>query len=120
MVRLGTPPCFFVALFFTAFKVCEFSGVATLEILEIMYFGRAHHPGLANPAGSLRISVEFLNLGGWLSHEYLAVDSQSRILAGELATQLWSAGISSVWAPARMLLLEDMLVWVLSDCMALP
>ena len=77
----------------------------------MLCIGRARHPGLGKPSAPLGISIEFLNVGGWLSGGDLALDSQAdfsavaehRLVparARNVTTQLRQAGISSVRAPS--------------------
>ena len=78
----------------------------------MLHIGRAQHPGPGMryfPPGQL--SVEFVNVGGWLTYGDLALDSCAQFLAvaehrlipsrtRSIGHQLWMAGFQSVWAPA--------------------
>ena len=78
----------------------------------MLYIGRARHPGPGPrdfPLGQL--SVEFINVGGWLTSGDLAMDSCAQFLAvaehrlipsraGSICHQLRLAGHHSIWAPA--------------------
>ena len=81
-------------------------------ILWMFHIGRARHPGPGPrdfPPGQL--SVEFINVGGWLTSGDLALDSCAQFLAvaehrlipsraRSVCHQLRRAGHHSVWAPA--------------------
>ena len=61
------------------------------------------NPALDPPSGSPGLSIEFLNVGGWLSGGDLALESQAHFLAAgarSVTSQLRYAGRSSVWAPS--------------------
>ena len=72
-----------------------------------LWFGRARHPG----PGALSFAVEVLNVGGWLTHGDLALDTKVDFLGcfgasvdparvrGEWA-RLCRMGLATVWAPA--------------------
>ena len=75
-------------------------------------FGRARHPG-PGPRSFFpgQLSVEFVNVGGWLTYTDLALDSCAQFLAvaehrlipsraRSVCHQLRRAGYHSVWAPA--------------------
>ena len=76
----------------------------------MLSIGRARHPGPCtsyNPSG---FSIEFLNVGGWLSRGDLALESKAHFLAvaehrliparaRNVTTQLRKVRRSSVWAP---------------------
>ena len=78
----------------------------------MLHIGRARHPGPGPhdfPPGQL--SVEFINVGGWLTSGDLALDSCAQFLAvaehrlipsraRSVCHQLRRAGHHSVWAPA--------------------
>ena len=78
--------------------------------------GRSRHPGPEIPHHAPQMSVEFLDLGGWLSHNGLALVSQAQFLA--VADHLLFPArarnaMVSLWhglPPARISLLEAMLV----------
>ena len=78
----------------------------------MFHFGRARHPGpgkrLITPG---QLSVEFVNVGGWLTCGDLALDSCAQFLAvaehrlipsraRSVCHQLLEAGHWSVWSPA--------------------
>ena len=81
-------------------------------VIWMLYIGRARHPGPRmgrRTPGSL--SVEFANIGGWLTNGDLALDSCAQFLAVAehrlIPARVWSvghqlrvAGFQSVWAPA--------------------
>ena len=70
---------------------------------------RARHPGSASP--SQHVGLEVFNVGEWLTHGDLALDSQVDFLAvvehrlipawvrSEWARLVWK-GLASIWAPA--------------------
>ena len=73
--------------------------------------GRARHPGPCIPSNPSETSIEFLNLGGWLSRGDLVFESKAHFLAvaehrpiparaRNVTTQLRKARRSSVWAPS--------------------
>ena len=78
----------------------------------MLHIGRARHPGPGSrdfPSGQL--SVEFINVGGWLTSGDLALDSCAQFLAvaehrlipsraRSVCYQRRKAGHHSVWAPA--------------------
>ena len=81
-------------------------------LLWVLYIGRARHPGpgprVFTPG---QLSVEFANIGGWLTFGDLALDSCAQFLAvaehrlipsraRSICHQLRRAGFHSVWAPA--------------------
>ena len=81
-------------------------------IVWMFHIGRARHPGLGprffTPGQS---SIEFANMGGWLTSGDLALDSCAQFLAvaehrlipslaRSVCHQLRRAGHHSVWAPA--------------------
>ena len=78
----------------------------------MLHIGRARYPGPEKkrfPPGQL--SVEFVNVGGWLTYGDLALDSCAQFLAvaehslipswaRSICHQLRKAGYQSVWSPA--------------------
>ena len=78
----------------------------------MLHIGRARHPGPGRRSfipGQL--SIEFANIGGWLTYGDLAMDSCAQFLAvaehrliparaRSVGHQLRKAGFHSVWAPA--------------------
>ena len=80
-------------------------------VLWMLHFGRARHPGLGKRhLTSGQLSVEFVNVGGWLTNGDLALDSCSQFLAvaeprffpsgaRSINHQLQKAGHQSVWSP---------------------
>ena len=78
----------------------------------ILHIGRARHPGLGKRFFTLgQLSVEFVNVGGWLTYEDLALDSCAQFLsvaehrltlsrARSVGHFLREAGHQSVWSPA--------------------
>ena len=78
----------------------------------MLHIGRARHPGPGKRSfipGQL--SIEFANIGGWLTYGDLAMDSCAQFLAvaehrlipareRSVGHQLRKAGYHSVWAPA--------------------
>ena len=84
------------------------SGVYLIWMLSI---GRARHPGPGTSSYPPGFSIEFLNVGGWLSRGDLALESSAHFLAvaehrlvparaRTVTTQLRQARLSSVWAPS--------------------
>ena len=80
-------------------------------ILWMLSIGRARHPGTCTPYYPSGFSVEFLNVGGWLSRGDLALESKAHFLAvaehrlvparaRNITTQLRKTRRSSVWAPS--------------------
>ena len=78
-------------------------------ILWHFWAGRARHPGA--PSLPRHVSVEFHNVGGWLTHgdlalgagvDFLAVAEHGLILARVRSewSRLRGKGLSSIWAPA--------------------
>ena len=59
--------------------------------------GRARHPG---PSGFREIHLEAFNVGGWLTHGYLALDTRADFLA-VTEHRLIPARIRGVWADLR-------------------
>ena len=47
----------------------------------MLSIGRARHPGPCNPSNPSGCSIEFLNVGGWLSGGDLALESKALFLA---------------------------------------
>ena len=81
-------------------------------ILWMFHIGRARHPG-PGPRSFIpgQMSVEFVNVGGWLTCGDLALDSCAQFLAvaehrlipsgaRSICHQLWKAGYQSVRPPA--------------------
>ena len=77
----------------------------------MLCIGRARHPGPCTSYYPSGFSVEFLNVGGWLSRGDLALESEAHFLtvaehrliparARNVTTQLRNARRSSVWAPS--------------------
>ena len=81
-------------------------------MIWMLHIGRARHPGLGQRFSSPgQLSVEFVNVGGWLTHGDLALDSYAQFLAvaehrlipsraRSVCHQLRRAGYQSVWCPA--------------------
>ena len=80
-------------------------------ILWMLSIGRARHPGPCTSSYPSGFSIEFLNVGGWLSRGDLALESTAHFLAiaehrlvparaRTVTTQLRQARRSSVWAPS--------------------
>ena len=80
-------------------------------ILWMLSIGRARHPGPCTSSYPSGFSIEFLNVGGWLSRGDLALESNAHFLAiaehrlvparaRTVTTQLSQARRSSVWAPS--------------------
>ena len=77
----------------------------------MLSIGRARHPGPGTSSYPPGFSIEFLNVGGWLSRGDLALESSAHFLAiaehrlvparaRAVTTQLRQARRSSVWAPS--------------------
>ena len=79
----------------------------------MLSIGRARHPGPGISSYPPGFSIEFLNVGGWLSRGDLALESSAHFLAiaehrlvpararaRAVTTQLRQARRSSVWAPS--------------------
>ena len=77
----------------------------------MLSIGRARHPGPSTSFYPPGFSIEFLNVGGWLSRGDLALESSAHFLAvaetrlvparaRTVTTQLRQARRSSVWAPS--------------------
>ena len=78
------------------------------KVLWLLWIGRARHPG---PVGGGVLSLEALNVGGWLTHGDTALDtnadflavSEHRLIPARVRSE-WAGlrrkGIHSVWAPA--------------------
>ena len=77
----------------------------------MLSIGRARHPGPGTSSYPSGFSIEFLNVGGWLSRGDLALESSAHFLAvaehrlvparaRTVTTQLRQARRSSVWAPS--------------------
>ena len=80
-------------------------------ILWMLSIGRSRHPGHCTSYYPSGFSIEFLNVGGWLSRGDLALESNAHFLAiaehrlvparaRTVTTQLRQARRSSVWAPS--------------------
>ena len=77
----------------------------------MLSIGRARHPGPGTSSYPSGFSIEFLNVGGWLSRGDLALESTAHFLAiaehrlvparaRTVTTQLRHARRFSVWAPS--------------------
>ena len=78
-------------------------------ILWYFWIGRARHPG--PPSLPRHVGVEFLNVGGWLTHGDLALEvgvdflavAEHRLIPARVGSE-WSRlkrkGLASLWAPA--------------------
>ena len=77
----------------------------------MLSIGRARHPGPCTSYCPSGFSIEFLNVGGWLSRGDLALESKAHFLAvaehrliparaRNVTTQLRKVRRSSVWAPS--------------------
>ena len=81
-------------------------------LVWMLHIGRAHHPGpFAGWGREEHLSIEFVNVGGWLNNGDMALDSCAQFLtvaehrliparAGYIGHQLRSVDRQSVWAPA--------------------
>ena len=81
-------------------------------IVWMLHIGRARHPGPGPQSFTPgQLSIEFVNVGGWLTSGDLALDSCAQFLANaehrlipsrarSVCHQLRRAGHSSIWAPA--------------------
>ena len=80
-------------------------------LIWMLSIGRARHPGPGTSSYPPGFSIEFLNVGGWLSRGDLALESSAHFLAvaehrlvparaRTVTTQLRQARLSSVWAPS--------------------
>ena len=80
-------------------------------LIWMLSIGRARHPGPGTSSYPPGFSIEFLNVGGWLSRGDLALESSAHFLAiaehrlvparaRAVTTQLRQARRSSVWAPS--------------------
>ena len=111
MVRPGIPQLsdFSCPIIFAVFKrsVRFFWGL----LVWMLSIGRARHPGPGSSSYPPGFSIEFLNVGGWLSRGDLALESSAHFLAvaehrlvparaRTVTTQLRQARLSSVWAPS--------------------
>ena len=78
------------------------------KVLWLLWVGRAWHPG---PIGGGALSLDALNIGGWLTHGDTALDtsadflavSEHRLIPARVRSEwaeLRRKGIHSVWAPA--------------------
>ena len=98
----------FSPLFGRFFLVKDFWWV----IVWMFHIGRARHPGPGPQVFTLgQLSIEFVNVGVWLTHGDLAMDSCAQFLAvaehrlipsraRSIGHQLRKAGHHSIWAPA--------------------
>ena len=98
---------------FSPFLVFLFSRNPTKRFWGLIFWhfwaGRARHPG--PPSQPQHFSLEFLNVGGWLTHgdlalgggvDFLAV-AEHRLIPARVRSEwsrLRSKGLSSIWAPA--------------------
>ena len=98
---------------FSPFWVFLFSRNPTKRFCGLIFWhfwaGRARHPG--PPSQPFSVSLEFLNVGGWLTHGDLALDAgvdflavaEHRLIPARVRSE-WSRlkgkGLPSVWAPA--------------------
>ena len=83
--------------------------VSGVLIFWHFWAGRARHPG--PPSQPHSVSLEFFNVGGWLTHGDLALDAgvdflavaEHRLIPARVRSE-WSRlkgkGFSSIWAPA--------------------
>ena len=80
-------------------------------LVWMLGIGRARHPGPGTSSYPPGFSIEFLNVGGWLSRGDMALESSGHFLAvaehrlvparaRAVTTQLRQARRSSVWAPS--------------------
>ena len=80
-------------------------------LIWMLSIGRARYPGPGTSSYPPAFSIEFLNVGGWLSRGDLALESSAHFLvvaehrlvparARTVTTQLRQARRSSVWAPS--------------------
>ena len=94
--------------FLVSKRSLRFSWCLFIWMLSI---GRARHPGPGTSSCPSGFSIEFLNVGGWLSRGDLALESSAHFLAvaehrlvpgraRTVTTQLRQARRSSVWAPS--------------------
>ena len=74
-----------------------------------LWIGRAKHPG--PPSLSSSVGIEFLNVGGWLTHGDLALEvgvdflafAEHRLIPARFRgewSRLRKEGLASIWAPA--------------------
>ena len=96
-------------VFLVSKRTLYFSGEVVVWMLHI---GRARHPGPVKRSSIPgQLSIEFANIGGWLTYGDLAMDSCAQFLAvtehrliparaRSVGHQLRKAGFHSVWAPA--------------------
>ena len=107
--RYSLPVGFLLPYVFTVFKksLRFFWGL----ILWVLSIGTARHPGPCTPYYPSGFSIEFLNVGGWLSRGDLALEGKAHFLAvaehrlvparaSNVTTQLRKARRSSFWAPS--------------------
>ena len=99
--------------FWTFFLVSKRTIFFFAEVVVWMFqIGRARHPGPSQRFFTPgQLSVEFVNVGGWLTYGDLALDSCAQFLAvaehrlipsrgRSVSHQLRKAGHQSVWSPA--------------------
>ena len=98
---------------FSPYWVFLFSRNPTKRFWGLIFWhfwaGRARHPG--PPSQPRHVSLEFHNVGGWLTHGDLALDAgvdflavaEHRLIPARVRSE-WSRlrgkGLSSIWAPA--------------------
>ena len=98
---------------FLLFLVFLYSRNSTKRFLGLILWhfwaGRTRHPGPLSQLHS--VSLEFFNVGGWLTHGDLALDAgvdflavaEHRLIPARVRSE-WSRlkvkGLSSIWAPA--------------------
>ena len=101
-----------ISPFFGRFFLVSKRTIFLVVLLWVLHIGLARHPG---PGPSVftpgQLSIEFVNVGGWLTSGDLAMDSGAQFLAvaehrlipsraRSVCHQLRKAGHHSVWAPA--------------------
>ena len=80
VVRPGVSPLFVLILVVILLLVKNRCVFFWSLLFWMLLKRRARHPGPARPSGPHGISVEFINVGGWLSKSDLALDSQAHFL----------------------------------------
>ena len=75
----------------------EFSGKVWRSILWHLWIGRARHPG--PPSLPRHVGVEFLNVGGWLTHGDLALEVW--LISGGCWHRLIPARVRGEWSRLR-------------------
>ena len=86
----------------------KFSGSALKQNSLDLWVGRAKHPG---PAPPCHFAVEVFNVGGWLTHGDLALETRvdflavvgHRLIPARVRSEwarLNAKGLASIWAPA--------------------